>query len=332
MQYREVGTSSFTTVTDLNTNSYSITGLNTLTDYEVQVNTRCISTTSSFSGLVSFTTAPPCTGTLINTFPYSESFDNTLGDWTQNSSDDFNWSFDFNSTQTNNTGPTGPSNGSHYLYTESSSRNNFDQAIITSPCFNLDGKENTMFSFDYHMYGDETGYIALEVSTNNGDTWTEIQRYTGEQQTSSNEAWRTHNEDLSSYDGSYIKLRFIGQLGNLGNGQAESDMALDAIGLTADTVSITPFADCQNLTVTLDSSGNAIINPSNLNAGSSIGNLSINISSFDCSNIGTVDVTLTATDPNNSSNTDTCIAVVTVESNTTWYLDCLLYTSPSPRD
>ena len=78
----------------------------------------------------------------------------------------------------------------------------------------------------------------------------------------------------------------------------------------------TPTAVTQNIYVQLDASGNATIMPSDVDGGSS-GNcsltLALDITSFDCSDIGANTVTLTITDA--SGNPDTATAIVTVEDN-----------------
>ena len=80
---------------------------------------------------------------------------------------------------------------------------------------------------------------------------------------------------------------------------------------------IQPEALCQNITVQLDVLGQATILASQLDGGSSdacgIQNISASTTTFDCSNIGNNDVTLTVTD--NNGNENTCTAVVTVEDN-----------------
>lgn len=80
---------------------------------------------------------------------------------------------------------------------------------------------------------------------------------------------------------------------------------------------VNPTAQCQNITVQLDANGNASITAADVNNGSSdacgIANLSIDISSFDCSNVGANNVNLTVED--NNGNISVCAAVVTVEDN-----------------
>jgi choice-of-anchor B domain-containing protein len=78
-----------------------------------------------------------------------------------------------------------------------------------------------------------------------------------------------------------------------------------------------PIAVCQNLTVILDENGEGTISAESVDGGSSDNSgsysLSIDINFFDCSNIGENEVTLTVIDP--YENTDTCIAIITIEDN-----------------
>jgi hypothetical protein len=79
-----------------------------------------------------------------------------------------------------------------------------------------------------------------------------------------------------------------------------------------------PTALCQDLTISLDAGGNASIAGSDVDNGSSDAcgqvSLSVNPSTFTCSDVGDNTVTLTVTDPNN--NTAICTSVVTVEDVT----------------
>ena len=132
---------------------------------------------------------------------------------------------------------------------------------------------------------------------------------------------------------------------------------------------VDPIALCQDLTIQLDDNGMASITANDVDTGSNDAcgvTLSIDQTEFDCSHVGANTVTLTVTDDN--GNVSTCESTVTVEDNVdpialcqdltiqlddngmasitaadidagssdacgiTLSIDCLLYTSPSPRD
>ena len=76
-----------------------------------------------------------------------------------------------------------------------------------------------------------------------------------------------------------------------------------------------PTAICKDITVQLDGTGNVTITPEQVNnesTGIEPVTLSLNITAFDCADVGPQTVTLTVTD--GDSNTDTCTATVTVEN------------------
>ena len=164
----------------------------------------------------------------ITSFPYTEGFENTLGAWTQSSSDDINWTIDANGTPSNNTGPASATQGSYYIFVEASGNGaGFPnkQAIINSPCYDLSGQSSATFSFGYHMYGDaDMGTIALEASNDNGISWTSIWSASGNKGNS----WQTANVNLSSYVGNSVQLRFNRITGSTW----KADIALDNINLT----------------------------------------------------------------------------------------------------
>jgi hypothetical protein len=78
-----------------------------------------------------------------------------------------------------------------------------------------------------------------------------------------------------------------------------------------------PTASCQNVTVQLNGAGLASVTAAQVDNGSSDAcgavTTSLDITSFNCSNLGPNTVTLTVTDVN--GNSDTCMATVTVEDN-----------------
>ncbi|MFD2542836.1 immunoglobulin-like domain-containing protein [Lacinutrix gracilariae] len=166
-----------------------------------------------------------CSGS-ITAFPYSEGFESSLGAWSQDSSDDFDWTRTSGSTPSSNTGPSSASAGSQYIFMESSSPNySAKSAILNSPCFDLSGESQATFEFAYHMYGASAmGSLALEASSNNGSSWTSIWSASGNQGNS----WKTASVDLSAYAGTTVQLRFNGVTGTTWQG----DMAVDAVSLS----------------------------------------------------------------------------------------------------
>jgi gliding motility-associated-like protein len=80
---------------------------------------------------------------------------------------------------------------------------------------------------------------------------------------------------------------------------------------------VLPTVVTQNITAQLDASGNATITAAQIDNGStdncSVASIALDITSFDCSNVGTNTVTLTVTDVNGNANTGT--ATVTIEDN-----------------
>lgn len=326
LRFREIGAGFWNDIMNITTNSYSITGLTINTDYEVQVATRCSATSSAYGTSQTFTTpsAVPCSGTSISSFPYSESFENTLGLWTDDTGDDFDWTnkqqeSDGNSTPSADTGPSLASDGTYFIFIEASDPN-FPSKIarLISPCLDFTGRENATLTFDYHMFGDFIGVLAVDLSIDNGTTYTTLTDYTlsGNQQNSHVEAWKTQSVDLSLYDGQSVKVRFSATTSPDGNGW-QGDISIDNFGIMSDEVisSAAPIAVCQNINIQLDNSGNATIIATDLDNGSTddnaITNYAIDIDTFDCSNVGTpVDVTLTVTDADNQ--TDFCVGSVTV--------------------
>ena len=184
---------------------------------------------------------PSCSAA-ITSFPYDQSYENTLGNWTQDGDDDFDWTVRSGTTPSSNTGPTSANAGSYYVYMESSAPNfSTKNAKLTSPCFDLTGVSNPEITFDYHMYGAAAmGELNLEISTD-GTTWTTLWNKTGNQ----GNAWVSEAIDLSAYSSSSAAiLRFNGTTGTTWQG----DMAIDAVSIQGSA----PVCTDLNLIITFD--------------------------------------------------------------------------------
>ncbi len=227
------------TVTDT---AARVTGLTANTTYRFYVKAKDeAGNLSAASNEVSVTTLENnnCSST-VTSYPYHEGFENTIGQWTQSKDDDFDWTVRSGSTPSKDTGPSGAAEGSYYVYMESSSPNYSNKrAILISPCFDLSGKDYARVYFKYHMYGASTmGSLKLEVSADNGSTWTSVWSKSGNQ----GNQWYDAQVNLDDYKGKTIQLRFNGVTGTTWQG----DMAVDAFYLKTEA----PPA-CENVTLSI---------------------------------------------------------------------------------
>lgn len=227
LRYRPTGSSTWTTQAISGT-SASLTGLSADTQYEAQVRSKCPdNSTSGYSSSHTFSTnSTNCSGG-ITSFPYSESFENTLGSWSQATGDDLNWTIQTGGTPSSSTGPTGANDGSYYIYMEvSGDGTGFPnkRAILNSGCFDLSAASSATASFNYQMTGNAVGSVALEASADNGGTWASVWSANGDQGAS----WKAASVDLSAYTGATLLLRFNGLSGSSWQG----DIALDNFGLS----------------------------------------------------------------------------------------------------
>jgi len=178
--------------------------------------------------------------------PYSEGFESSIGLWTQASGDDLDWTRDSGGTPSNGTGPSSGSTGSFYMYVEASGQGTgFPnmRAILNSPCLDLNNASSATFSFDYHMFGStDAGRIDLEISDDDGATWTSIWNQTGNQ----GNQWNSVSINLSTYVGGGVQLRF----NRITGGIWQSDVAIDNIALSSSSNADT--ADSFGATATQD--------------------------------------------------------------------------------
>jgi len=166
--------------------------------------------------------------TTISSFPYIESFESNWGAWNEEVSMNI-WQRRSGSTPSSPTGPPSAQNGSYYLFTESSGSNNpYKIAILEGPCFDLFGQDAANFRFYYNMFGSTMGSIRLEISIDQGGSWSTIWSRAGDV---GDDDWYPVNIDLTSYVGQIIKLRFFARTGS----SYWSDLAVDNFQLTVGT-------------------------------------------------------------------------------------------------
>ncbi len=140
--------------------------------------------------------------------PYAESFEDGLGAWRQSDDDDLNWTWNTGATPTGNTGPSGASDGSWYLYVENHTSGEYYKTASVECTFDLGAVETPRLTFDYHMYGSYIDYLAVDVS--DGATWTSnVWKKSGAQHASSDAAWSNAVVDLTAFVGqSAVTIRF----------------------------------------------------------------------------------------------------------------------------
>lgn len=165
---------------------------------------------------------------IVNGFPYEESFEGSLGLWTQDSDDDTDWTVDANGTPSNNTGPSSAADGNSYIYVEASGNGTgFPNKVarLNSPCYDFSGAADLTLEFQYHMYGSAINSLEVEASTASDSIWNTIFSETGDQ----GNTWNSAAVDLSAYvDQADVQLRFVVTTGS-GSSGWQSDIAIDAV-------------------------------------------------------------------------------------------------------
>ncbi|WGD34158.1 LamG-like jellyroll fold domain-containing protein [Olleya sp. YS] len=267
----------------------------TITSSGSTVLTNSGNSASSTGVTLYFNVSGGCSGTCsstVSSFPYNEGFESGLGAWTQDTTDNFDWTRNSNGTPSNNTGPSTANGGNWYIFTEASSNYN-NTSNLVSPCFDLTGATSAVFSFYYHMYGADMGTLNVDLSTNNGLTfpinlWSQV----GQVQTNNGSIWSLVTLDLSAYLGQTINIRFSGTTG----GYYRSDMAIDDISLTAATTAQPEINITGNGTTII--SGDATPNVSD---DTDFGSINVssgnNTNTFTIHNAGTLPLNLTGSSP-----------------------------------
>ena len=225
------------------TDTVTITGLIANTQYDFYVRNNCSSAGggySSWNGPYSFYTE--CTE--IATFPALETFnDSTI--WVPNTSYNTNndtisncwdrdptggfvykWVVRKTATTSLYSGPDDDyTGGKNYMYVANYGTPG-DETELISPIYNTNSLTSPSLSYYYHMFGQQMGNLYVDVSTNNGATWTTVDSLIGQQQNSKTAAWLPRLVDVSNYKSSSFKYRFRGAATQ---SSSYSEMAIDQV-------------------------------------------------------------------------------------------------------
>lgn len=128
-------------------------------------------------------------------------------------------------TPTSNTGPNGGAEGTTYFVNfETSSGSAYSAGNMAY--MRADARNTSILSFYYHMYGADIGTLAVEVRVQSAANWERVWELSGQQQSSSNDAWKQQVINLASYPiAKEIRFLAIAKGGDLG------DIGIDQIRL-----------------------------------------------------------------------------------------------------
>ena len=218
-----------------NTNPTAITGLNSNTTYDFYVQADCGNgDTSTWAGPYIFTT-------LCSIFipPFSESFETgDISCWFNETSDQLDWEVHSGPTSSYGTGPDSASDGTNYLFVESSGSSFGDQAVIYSPKIDLSSLTTPRLRFDYHMYGtgmSPDGAIDIAISTDRGITYTGIFH----EQSNHGNQWHHASVDLSAYSG-VVSFKITGTVSS-SSSSFRNDFAIDNIVVDETPTCLEPY-------------------------------------------------------------------------------------------
>lgn len=117
------------------------------------------------------------------------------------------WIIENGPSNTNFTGPESDQSqlGNYILAEASQSPCKQDSAVLQTQCLWLEASSSCELSFYYHMYGNNSDSIALEISVDGGSQWTLLWAESGNK----GQTWNFEELDLDAYDNVMISLRFV---------------------------------------------------------------------------------------------------------------------------
>ncbi len=207
LEYRQGTTGTWTVVENLAAATYTITGLNALTTYNVRVKAVCEDDAeSAYSSTLSFTT----TCAAITEFPWNEGFENGIDCWTivDQDGDGYEW---YEASITDANAGSLSNHGGTYMMTSAS----YNDVALTpnnwliSPALDLSGLSGTV-KMSYFIGGQDMAWYEEHykvcVSTS-----TDIASFTDIlfEETLPESGWLERNVDLSTYIGQTIYVAFV---------------------------------------------------------------------------------------------------------------------------
>jgi len=213
-----LGTGSLSTIS---VNNPTVTGLNSGSNYDYYVQAVCdTNSTSIWSGPYSFAT--PCSYSVP---PSLENFDSGFPVcWSQDQTDDFDWTLDANGTPS---APTGPSDdvtgGGNYMYIETSvPRTTGDSALLVSENYDLSSLTSPQLTFYSHMFGASIGELSVWITDTSGIA-AQVFVKNGDQ----GNQWNEEIVSLSNYSG-IVQFTILGVVSDNGSGTSYwGDIAID---------------------------------------------------------------------------------------------------------
>jgi PKD repeat protein len=241
IRYRPAGSATPFTIASVNSNPFTINGLNSSTNYEIFVRDSCA------VGNVSFWEGPAFgqTSCGVSSIPYSEDFDDNtwlegsfginFGDqvnscWNRPSNTDNNrWGTRTNNPSTSN-GPSVDASGSGKYINWESASGSATLGTISSPQIAIINSSSPYLYFKYHMFGSGINNLQVRLNTQSNGNNITIKTISGQQQTSKASAWLEDSVDLSSYIGDTIVVIFRAQALNFLGDIAVDELRIENIG------------------------------------------------------------------------------------------------------